>query len=101
MQWVESFEFTPAKIYPSNKSSTAFVIDRNCCLVMPDEYCIDEKRTGCFSWKSDDSFLVVKSLLSNKKAYFDAARPDKVFSTVSFEFVYVFDKSDRFVHSRK
>ena len=78
MQWVESFEFTPATIYPSNKSSTAFVVDQTCCLIMPDEHCLDEKRMGCFSWKSDDSFLVVKSSFSNKTTYFDATRPDKV-----------------------
>ena len=89
MQWVESFEFAPAMICPSNRSSTAFVVDQNCCLVMPDEYCVDEKKMGVFSWKSDDSFLVVKSLFSNKTAYFDATRPDKVTTSAIKMHVYV------------
>ena len=64
-------------IYPSS-TSTAFVIDESCCIIIPDENCLDEKRIGCLSWKTDDGFLVVKSLFSNRKTYFDASRPDKV-----------------------
>ena len=78
MQWVESFKLTPETIQPSNKSSMAFVVDKKCCLVMPEEDCIDHKRLGCFSWKDDDTFLIVKSLATNKKIRFDTARPDKV-----------------------
>ena len=64
-------------IYPSS-TSTAFVIDESCCIIIPDENCLDEKKIGCLSWKTDDCFLVVKSLLSSRKTYFDASRPDKV-----------------------
>eukprot|EP00795_Rhopilema_esculentum_P002843 gene2843-1077_t len=78
MQWVESFEFTPSCIQPSVKSSTAFVVDKDCCLIVPEEDCLEDKKMGCVSWKDNDSFIVLKSLVSNRKARFDAARPDKI-----------------------
>jgi len=77
MQWVETFRFKPCMIYPSS-TSTAFVIDESCCIIIPDENCLDEKKIGCLSWKTDDCFLVVKSLFSSRKTYFDASRPDKI-----------------------